>query len=424
MINQELLRTTALTVEMKNMKKKINSKAVFNQRDTKTAMLLCELRMDNEPIVLTGCTISAEILKSDGKTVIQKGQIVDELNGVVAIGLTNQCLSSIGETSCEIVIQHDGQILYSPKISYIVVDNLFDTNIIQSTDEYPILNILIAEVQKVQSDLSVLETVINANENTRNTNEEERKTSEEERKTAFSKVEKDFEDIVNTNTLKVQEVNDKISEINDRIVVINDTLNTATSQMESTLENVNQEVDLKIQEVNNKLVEVDTTLNRLISSVDNKLESVDEELREKLNEADLTLKTKLEEITNLVNSRLEGYNSKITEVDNKIREINTTKQELIDDVSVNIAKINKVLDDSVRKIDTTLGEEINKVDEKILGYENKVSEVNELISTITTSESERIEAETNRMNTFNRIVEELNVTQSDIDEILSMVGGL
>ena len=79
MINQELLRTTALTIEMKNMRKKINSKAVFNQRDIRTAMLLCELKMDGEPIELTGCTVSAEILKADGKTVIQKGQIVNQM---------------------------------------------------------------------------------------------------------------------------------------------------------------------------------------------------------------------------------------------------------------------------------------------------------------------------------------------------------
>lgn len=424
MINQELLRTTALTIEMKNMRKKINSKAVFNQRDIRTAMLLCELKMDGEPIELTGCTVSAEILKADGKTVIQKGQIVDESNGVVAIGLTEQCLSSIGEASCEIVVQHDRQILYSPKISYIVVDNLFDTEMIQSTDEFPILNILIAEVQKVQSDLSVLETVITANENTRNSNEEERKSNEEERITKFTKIEEDFDGIVNTNTSKVQEVNNKIIEINDRIVAINDTLSSAVSQMEDTLENVEQSANQKIQEVNEKLIEVDTTLSRLISNVDDKLESVDNTLNEKLSEVDLSLNNKLEEITNLVNSRLDGYNAKILEIDNKISEINTTKQELIDEVSKNISKINETLDDSVKNIKTTLSSEVEKVNEKILGYDNKVVEVNELILNVGTAEEDRIQAEMNRENTFNNIVAELEVNQSDIDEILGMIGGI
>ena len=67
---------------------------------------------------------------------------------------------------------------------------------------------------------------------------------------------------------------------------------------------------------------------------------------------------------------------------------------------------------------------VNKVDEKISGYNNKVSEVNTLITNVTNAESNRVQAEQNRTNTFNSIVAELEVTQSDIDEILGMIGGL
>lgn len=206
MINQELLRTTALTVEMKNMKKKINSKAVFNQRDLRTAMLYCQLTMDNEYIDLSGCTISAEILKPDGKTVIQKGQIVDETTGTVAIGLTEQCLSSIGEVSCEIVVQYKNQILYSPKISYIVVDNLFDTTQIESTDELPILNVLIAEVQNIQSNMVLLETTLTANE--------------EGRKNEFLGMKEEIRSFIDTNNVKIFEIENKINEINNTLASI------------------------------------------------------------------------------------------------------------------------------------------------------------------------------------------------------------
>lgn len=206
MINQELLRTTALTIEMKNMRKKINSKAVFNQRDIRTAMLLCELKMDGEPIELTGCTVSAEILKADGKTVIQKGQIVDEANGVLAIGLTEQCLSSIGEASCEIIVQYGNQILYSPKISYIVVDNLFDTTQIESTDELPILNVLIAEVQNIQSNMVLLETTLTANE--------------EGRKNEFLGMKEEIRSFIDSNNVKIFEIENKINEINNTLTSI------------------------------------------------------------------------------------------------------------------------------------------------------------------------------------------------------------
>lgn len=206
MINQELLRTTALTIEMKNMKKKINSKAVFNQRDIRTAMLLCQLTMDGESIDLTDCTISAEILKPDGKTVIQKGQVVDPISGTVAIGLTEQCLSSIGDVSCEIIVQYGNQILYSPKISYIVVDNLFDTTQIESTDELPILNVLIAEVQNIQSNMVLLETTLTSNE--------------EGRKNEFLGMKEEIRSFIDTNNVKIFEIENKINEINNTLTSI------------------------------------------------------------------------------------------------------------------------------------------------------------------------------------------------------------
>ena len=55
---------------------------------------------------------------------------------------------------------------------------------------------------------------------------------------------------------------------------------------------------------------------------------------------------------------------------------------------------------------------------KILGYDDKISEVDTLISEVTTAESNRVQAENNRTTTFNNIVAELEVTQTDIDDIL------
>ena len=111
MIRQELLRGQIVQVNMYNLNRKINSKAVFNQRDVKTAVLLCQLYMDGT-MDLTECSVSAEILKSDGKTVIQKAQIINATSGIVAVGLTEQCLSAIGEVTCELVVQSETQILY------------------------------------------------------------------------------------------------------------------------------------------------------------------------------------------------------------------------------------------------------------------------------------------------------------------------
>ena len=214
MLNQELLRTTVLDVEMKNMKRRINSKAVFNQRDTRTAMLLCGLKMDDEPVDLTGCTISAEILKPDGKTVIQKGQVVNATEGTVAIGLTEQCLSSIGEVSCEIVVQYGSQILYSPKIVYVVVDNLFETTEIESTNEFPILNILIRDVQVLEQELANLDSMVNRNEESRQSKEATREENERLRQASIESMKENTDKAVQSIEDKIIETKSVIEESN------------------------------------------------------------------------------------------------------------------------------------------------------------------------------------------------------------------
>lgn len=464
MINQELLRTTALTIEMKNMRKKINSKAVFNQRDTKTAMLLCELRMDNEPIDLTGCTISAEILKSDGKTVIQKGQIVDELNGVIAIGLTNQCLSSIGETSCEIVIQHDGQILYSPKISYIVVDNLFDTTEIESTNEFPILNILIRDVQVLEQELANLDSMVNRNEESRQSKEATREENERLRQASIESMKENADKAVqsienkivevnsvieesNSTTLSnTEKVNAKIEEVNSKIVEINETINTLTSDIDNKMMEVDNKIKAKISEVDKKISEINSTITTLTNKVDSKIlemaNSVDEKLDEvdglisvKLNEVDKSLSAKLIEITNQVNTKIGQVDTKISEVNTKLSDIERTKTDLISDINttksslasdINMTKSSLISDVNNTKSDLTssVNAKINLVDNKLTNYDDKISEINTLTGNVENAERLRNEAEVSREQTFNNIVAELEVTQSDIDDILGMIGGL
>ena len=120
--------------------------------------------------------------------------------------MTEQCLSSIGDVSCEIIVQYGNQILYSPKISYIVVDNLFDTTQIESTDELPILNVLIAEVQNIQSNMVLLETTLTANE--------------EGRKNEFLGMKEEIRSFIDTNNVKIFEIENKINEINNTLTSI------------------------------------------------------------------------------------------------------------------------------------------------------------------------------------------------------------
>lgn len=124
-MNNNIIRNVSVKVDMNRMNRVINTRATFNQRDVKTAVILCNLDMGGN-INLSNCTVRAEILKPDGTKVITLCQILDEENGLVAVGLNNQCLSVIGEVRCELIVQSESQVLYSPVLIYNVIDNLFD----------------------------------------------------------------------------------------------------------------------------------------------------------------------------------------------------------------------------------------------------------------------------------------------------------
>lgn len=288
MIKQELLRGQYVQVNMHKLNKTINSKAVFNQKDIKTATILCQLSLD-APIDLTGCSVSAEILKPDETTVIQKAQIIDATTGMVAIGLTEQCLSAIGTVQCELVVQTENQVLYSPKISYVVVDNLFDTEDIESTDEFPILNVLIADVLKVQKELEVLETTMTANESTRELQESQRNENEEQRKADVQEFRNTFESIKNTHAENVREIQEKVKEVNNKIEEIDSELDSAVDTINNNIQTINNTLNQKIGEVDRKIEEINNTIQNVNSTLDEKLASVDKSLKDKLASIDKSL---------------------------------------------------------------------------------------------------------------------------------------
>ena len=140
------------------------------------------------------------------------------------------------------------------------------------------------------------------------------------------------------------------------------------------------------------------------------MNSTEQAINKKVDAKITQLASKEQELTNSVNS--------------KITEMNNTKQTLTSEVSTKISEVNTTVEKSLKNINDNLSANTKKVDVKIQGYDTKVSEVNDLIRDVNSSETARNQAEQNRTAKFNEIVNELEITQSDIDEIISMVGGL
>lgn len=215
MLNERIIRGYSLSVYMNDLNRTINSKAIFNQKDIKTAVLIVQLlnnKTEKLPIDLTGSTVVAKVLKNDDTKSLIYCSVLDPISGTVAVGFTEQTLLTTGTNSFELEIQSGYQIVYSPKISYTVVDNLFDEQeLLASQDEFPVLNSLIYNVQLLEQELVNLDSIVNEGEETRKINEIQRKTEFENIKTIF-------DEKINLINKKIEEIDNKLNKLKKELV--------------------------------------------------------------------------------------------------------------------------------------------------------------------------------------------------------------
>ena len=397
-MNNNIIRNVTVTVDMNRMNRVVNTRAVFNQRDVKTAVILCNIDMGGL-VNLSNCTVKADILKPDGTNVVTLCQILDEEKGLVAIGLNNQCLSAIGEVRCELSIQSESQTLYSPVLVYNVVDNLFDleNEEITSQNDYPILSQLISLVQNIETELEALEIVIQTNELDRNNNEEIRKQNEILRQAYLEKIKTD-------------------------IIEINDIFEEKVQLISSELERINTDVSNSIKEIDETILEVENMATSMNNIFDSKVELVNSKvvlLDSKLSEINQTIidcndatETNINKMTHTTNSFISNIQ---TTMDNSILNMKTS-------VSEKITEMETTTNNVINSIDDTINNSVEKVDMKCLEVTNKMTEVDEVITTIEYNEADRIQAEIDRENNYNELVSIFDVLDSDVDDIINMIG--
>lgn len=397
-MNNNIIRNVTVTVDMNRMNRVVNTRAAFNQRDVKTAVILCNIDMGGL-VNLSNCTVKAEILKPDGTNVVTLCQILDEEKGLVAIGLNEQCLSAIGEVRCELSIQSETQTLYSPVLVYNVVDNLFDleNEEITSQNDYPILSQLISLVQNIETELEALESVIQTNELDRNNNEETRKQNEILRQEYLEKIKSD-------------------------IIEINDIFEDKIQLISSELERINTDVSNSIKEIDETILEVENMATSMNNVFDSKVELVNSKvvlLDSKLSEINQTIidcndatETNINKMTHTTNSFISNIQ---TTMDNSILNMKTS-------VSEKITEMETTTNNVINSIDDTINNSVEKVDMKCLEVTNKMTEVDEVITTIEYNEADRIQAEIDRENNYNELVSIFDVLDSDVDDIINMIG--
>ena len=397
-MNNNIIRNVTVTVDMNRMNRVVNTRAVFNQRDVKTAVILCNIDMGGL-VNLSNCTVRADILKPDGTNVVTLCQILDEEKGLVAIGLNNQCLSAIGEVRCELSIQSESQTLYSPVLVYNVVDNLFDleNEEITSQNDYPILSQLISLVQNIETELEALEIVIQTNELDRNNSEKIRKQNEILRQEYLEKIKSDIIEINDIFEEKVQLISSELERINTDVSNSIKEIDETILEVENMATSMNDIFDSKVELVNSKVVLLDSKLS---------------EINQTIIDCNDTTETNINKMTHTTNSFISNIQ---TTMDNSILNMKTS-------VSEKITEMESATNNVINSIDDTINNSVEKVDMKCLEVTNKMTEVDEVITTIEYNEADRIQAEMDRKNNYNELVSIFDVLDSDVDDIINMIG--
>ena len=160
---------------------------------------------------------------------------------------------------------------------------------------------------------------------------------------------------------------------------------------------MNDIFDSKVELVNSKVVLLDSKLS---------------EINQTIIDCNDTTETNINKMTHTTNSFISNIQ---TTMDNSILNMKTS-------VSEKITEMETTTNNVINSIDDTINNSVEKVDMKCLEVTNKMTEVDEVITTIEYNEADRIQAEMDRKNNYNELVSIFDVLDSDVDDIINMIG--
>ena len=129
---------------------------ILKQGDHISRVLRCNLTKGGLiPIDLKNSVLTLYIKKADMGLVAIKGTVVDATNGIVDFPLTRQSLAIADKIICEVVkIGSDASTMSFPLFTLQVEDSIADDDMIESTDEFSLLNDSLAKVSDCENRLN------------------------------------------------------------------------------------------------------------------------------------------------------------------------------------------------------------------------------------------------------------------------------
>ena len=102
-------------------------------------------------------TVNVRIKKPDGKAIFDEATIIED--GRVLVKLTDQIVAVSGCAEMDLQIQNDGNVISTNIIHLDILSTPYPNSTIISTDEFDVLNQVIAESKKINEELNEKETI-------------------------------------------------------------------------------------------------------------------------------------------------------------------------------------------------------------------------------------------------------------------------
>lgn len=133
--------------------------ATFSQGDIGTSFIEVTLLNNNNPINLTGYTVTINVTRKDRTRVVTTSEVLDVENGIIEIPISIEMLR-VGVNQLEIILSKSGTHLVSPVIPYRVVKTMLDSSSdseLASQSEYPVLLQLVSDVEKLKTSYDAIQ---------------------------------------------------------------------------------------------------------------------------------------------------------------------------------------------------------------------------------------------------------------------------
>ena len=170
-----------------------NEEVIFYCNDVGTSAIVLEFYKDlKTPYSLEGARVAVNIAKKDGNIVTDFMNITGENKAEYIYPING--LTAVGKSNCTILV-YDGN---GDRVTFGTFKFRVRADIngdIESTTEYPVLNKLISDVDVLNQDVNSAEALRIVEENHRKSNEVERKNNENDRVKTFNDIKNEYSSI-------------------------------------------------------------------------------------------------------------------------------------------------------------------------------------------------------------------------------------